>query len=119
MLGVSSPDFPFSIPSPVLQVAEGWSRPSSQADSGDVQAPAASSGTPGGRSDSENRPMSQNSEQAAAAAGAGETAEAAAAPPAGGEPAGGSLLSGSGDGEEKRDQSKEEPLLELRQQEGR
>lgn len=87
-------------------------------DSGDGRAAAASSGTPGGRCDSESRPALQNSELTAAAAGAPEAAGAAAAPPAEGELAGKSLLSGSGDGEEKRDQSKEEPPLELRQQEG-
>lgn len=116
MLGSLQPRL---VPSPVLQVAEGRSRPSSRADSGDGQAAAVSSGTPGGRSDSESIPVLQNSEKPAAAAGAAKTAEAAVAPPAGGESAGSILLSASGDGEEKRDQSKEEPLLELRQQEGR
>ncbi|XP_075882772.1 ubiquitin carboxyl-terminal hydrolase 19 isoform X3 [Nelusetta ayraudi] len=98
------------------QVAEGRSRSSSRADSSDGQAAAASSGTPGGRSDSESRSAEQNSAQEVAAAAAGAV-EAAGAPSAGGESAGGSSLSGSGDGEEKRDQSKEEPPLELRQQE--
>lgn len=93
----------------MLQVAEGLSRSPSRADSGDSQAADVSSGTPREKSDSESRRPLPNSEQ---------TAAAAIAPPAGGESAGSCSLSGSGDGDEKRDQSKEEPPLELRQQEG-
>lgn len=114
--------------SSVCQVAEGRRRSSSRADTADGQAAAASSEAPGGRSDSENRPAVQNLEQDALtcqqdatrkqAATTGGAAEAAGTAAAGGESASVSSLSGSGDGEEKRDQTKEEPPLELRQQEG-
>lgn len=122
--------------SPLFQVAEAWSQSSSRAEGGDNQMAASfsptssnqeastSSGTPGGRNDPESRPVAQDSEQdtlACQQSASRELAEAAAAvgvAPKCGQSAGGPLSSGSGDGEEKRDQSKEEPLLELRQQEG-
>lgn len=121
--------------SPLFQVAEAWSQSSSRAEGGDSQTAASFSptssnqeastslGTPGGRSDPESRPVAQDSEQDTltcqqSASGELTAAAAVGVAPKCSQSAGGPLSSGSSDREEKRDQSKEEPLLELRQQEG-